>query len=107
MVTIDFTYICHRILFKNEMFLHCERWALDALDCAKSIDSSFTINDFIHMLPEEISFREAGDLITRARSNLAVNSLIDRRRVITDTLDIYSDPILEIQRYNPVGYPIR
>ena len=74
----------------------CERWALDALDCAKSIDSSFTINDFIHMLPEEISFREAGDLITRARSNLAVSSLIDRRRVITDTLDIYSDPTLEI-----------
>ena len=74
----------------------CERWALDALDCAKSIDSSLTINDFIHMLPEEISFREAGDLITRARSNLAVNSLIDRRRVIMDTVDIYSDPILEI-----------
>lgn len=74
----------------------CERWALDALDCAKSIDSSFTMNDFVHMLPEEISFREAGDLITRAKSNLAVSRLIDRKRAIVDTLDIYSDPTLKI-----------
>lgn len=74
----------------------CERWALDALDCAISIDSSFTINDFIHMLPEEISFKEAGDLITRARANLAVLKLIDRKRKPTDTLDVYTDPVLEI-----------
>lgn len=74
----------------------CERWALDALDCAKSIDGSFTLNDFIHMLPEEISFREAGDLIMRARANLAVKGLIDRRHVNNDTLDIYNDSTLEI-----------
>ena len=48
------------------------------------------------MLPEEISFREAGDLITRARANLAVKGLIDRRHVNNDTLDIYNDSTLEI-----------
>ena len=47
------------------------------------------------MLPEEISFREADDLITRACSNLAVRDLINRKRVIKDDLDIYHDVTLE------------
>lgn len=73
----------------------CERWALDALDCAKSIDGSFTIKDFILMLPEEISYREAGNLISRAQSNLAVKTLLENRRATNKILDIYTDPTLE------------
>ena len=78
----------------------CDRWALDALDCAKSIDPSFTMNDFIHMLPEEISFREAGDLITRARSNLAVSNHGHFRYLQ------WSSTWNNLKRYNSVCYLI-
>ena len=54
----------------------CNRWALDALDCAYSIDPSFTLEDLISIMPPNLTMRFKSDLLVRVRGNLQMRDII-------------------------------
>ena len=60
----------------NTQNKQCNKWALDALDCAVSIDPSFTINDLLGILPPNLTMRFKSDILVRVRGNLQMRDIM-------------------------------
>ena len=76
----------------------CNRWALDALDCACSIDPNFTIEDLLGIMPPNLTMRFKSDLLVRVRGNLQMRDILLKK--------VKPDELLEGRSITPLDVKI-